>query len=51
LSVAAAKSLGTYEGGLARVRVEALREIPMMTSPNLRVKPRPVPPVKKSDSD
>jgi rare lipoprotein A len=51
LSVAAAKSLGTYEGGLARVRVEALREIPMMTSPNLRVKPRPIPPVKKSDSD
>ena len=37
LSVAAAKKLGTYERGIARVRVEVLREIPVMTEPNLKV--------------
>lgn len=51
LSVEAAKALGTYSGGIARVRVEALREIPIMTSPNLRVKPHPVTTTKKPDSD
>lgn len=35
LSVAAAKRLGTYDRGLARVRIEALREIPLMEKPNI----------------
>ena len=38
LSVAAAKQLGTYDRGLAKVRVEVLREIPILTKPNLRAK-------------
>jgi len=41
LSVAAAKSLGTYEAGLARVRLEVLRPVPLLESPNLRIKPKP----------
>lgn len=36
LSVAAAKQLGTYDRGLARVRIEALRRIPLLQKPNLR---------------
>jgi rare lipoprotein A len=36
LSVAAAKQLGMYDRGLARVRIEALREIPVMSKPNLK---------------
>jgi rare lipoprotein A len=35
LSVVAAKTLGTYDRGLAKVRIEALREIPVMAKPNL----------------
>lgn len=35
LSVRAAKELGTYDRGLARVKLEALREIPQMKEPNL----------------
>lgn len=43
LSVKAAKTLGTYERGLARVRLELLREIPVLRTSNLRAKnpPRP----------
>jgi len=41
LSVAAAKSLGTYEAGLARVRLEVLRPVPLLEAPNLRIKPKP----------
>jgi rare lipoprotein A len=36
LSVAAAKQLGTYDRGIARVRIEALREIPLLTKSNVR---------------
>ena len=39
LSVAAAKQLGTYDRGLAKVRIEALKEIPLAGPPNLRVPP------------
>ncbi len=38
LSAEAARALGTYERGLARVRIEALKEIPQMTRPNLSTK-------------
>lgn len=43
LSVAAAKSLGTYNAGLARVRIEVLRPVPLLEAPNLRIKPKPTP--------
>ena len=39
LSVVAAKQLGTYDRGLAKVRLEVLREIPVMDKPNMRSKP------------
>lgn len=39
LSVAAARQLGTYERGLAKVRIEVLREIPVLEKPNMRTKP------------
>jgi rare lipoprotein A len=39
LSVAAARQLGTYDRGLAKVRVEVLREIPVLDKPNIRNKP------------
>ncbi|MCX6974056.1 MAG: septal ring lytic transglycosylase RlpA family protein [Verrucomicrobia bacterium] len=39
LSVEAAKKLGTYDIGLAKVRLEVLRPIPIMTSPNLKTRP------------
>jgi rare lipoprotein A len=38
LSVEAAKKLGTYDIGLAKVRLEVLRPIPIMTSPNLKTR-------------
>jgi rare lipoprotein A (peptidoglycan hydrolase) len=41
--VVAAKQLGTYDRGIAKVRIEALREVPVMAKPNLRVPPRPKP--------
>ena len=47
LSVAAAKKLGTYERGIARVRVEALREIPLLTKSNVRAINPPKPPTAK----
>lgn len=37
LSVSAAKQLGTYDRGIAKVRIQALREIPVMRRPNRRV--------------
>jgi len=39
LSVRAAKELGTYERGIAKVRVDVLREVPVMTEPNRKLKP------------
>jgi rare lipoprotein A (peptidoglycan hydrolase) len=38
LTVGAARALGMYHRGIAKVRLEILREIPIMTRPNLRVK-------------
>jgi len=35
LSVPAAKKIGMYEGGLAKVKLEVLKPIPVMTEPNL----------------
>ncbi|MCX7868495.1 MAG: septal ring lytic transglycosylase RlpA family protein [Terrimicrobiaceae bacterium] len=37
LSVVAAKQLGMYARGLARVRIEAFKKIPLATKPNLKV--------------
>jgi rare lipoprotein A len=42
LSVVAAKKLGTYDRGLAKVRIEALKEIPVLKKPNMRVPEKPV---------
>ena len=44
LSVVAAKQLGTYDRGLAKVKIQALREIPVMRHPNMKAIPRPIPP-------
>jgi rare lipoprotein A (peptidoglycan hydrolase) len=41
LTVAAARELGIYHRGIALVRVELLREIPILEKPNLRNKPSP----------
>ena len=54
LSVRAAQELGTYSRGLAKVRIEAFREIPVLTQPNLRVQSLESPekkptPAKKSE--
>jgi len=38
LSVEAAKKLGTFKNGLAKVRLEVLRPIPIMTAPNLKTR-------------
>lgn len=38
LTTGAARALGTYHRGIARVRIEVLKEIPVLTRPNLRVK-------------
>ncbi len=53
LSVEAAKALGTYDRGLARVRLELLREIPVLRTSNLRAKnpPRPGIPTAPAPSD
>jgi len=45
LSVAAAKKLGIYDHGLAKVRIEALREIPLLTKSNVRAINPPKPPL------
>lgn len=44
LSVAAARELGTYDRGIAKVQIQALREIPVMRHPNMKVLPRPTAP-------
>ena len=41
LTVGAARQLGIYHRGIAQVRVEILREIPILQKPNLRSKPSP----------
>lgn len=43
LTVGAARQLGMYERGIAKVRVEVLREIPLLKKPNLHTKPEPTP--------
>jgi rare lipoprotein A len=52
LSVVAAKKLGTYDRGLAKVRIEALKEIPVLKKSNLDAvkKPQPKPTPKASPS-
>ena len=47
LSVDAAKQLGTYERGIAKVQIQALREVPVMRYPNMKAIPRQ--PVAKPD--
>jgi len=39
LTSAAAQEIGIFHRGVAQVRLEVLREIPIMTKPNLRLKP------------
>lgn len=39
LTVGAARELGIYHRGIARVRIEVLREIPILEQPNLRTQP------------
>ncbi len=39
LTVGAARELGIYHRGIARVRIEVLREIPILEKPNLRTEP------------
>ena len=44
LTVGAARQLGMYDRGIAKVRVEVLREIPILTKPNLKDRtPQPAP--------
>jgi rare lipoprotein A len=40
LTIGAARELGIYHRGIAQVRVEHLREIPILEKPNLRTKER-----------
>jgi len=40
LSVPAAKKIGMYEGGLAKVKLEVLKPIPVLTEPNLNAAER-----------
>jgi rare lipoprotein A len=41
LTVGAARELGMYHRGIARVRIEVLREIPILEKPNILSKPPP----------
>jgi rare lipoprotein A len=41
LTVGAARELGMYHQGVARVRIEVLREIPILEKPNIRIKMPP----------
>ncbi len=41
LTVGAARKLGMYDRGIAKVRVEVLKEIPLLQKPNLHTKPPP----------
>lgn len=54
LTTGAARELGIYHRGIAKVRVEVLREIPVLQKPNLRSTPAkktpPPAPKKKSGS-
>ena len=57
LTIGAARALGMYGRGIAKVRLEVLKEIPIMTKPNLRLKttesdspPKPKTKAKKSRS-
>lgn len=38
LTIGAARQLGMYDRGIAKVRLEVLKEIPLMKKPNLRLK-------------
>lgn len=38
LTIGAARQLGIYDRGIAKVRVEVLKEIPLMQKPNLHLK-------------
>jgi rare lipoprotein A len=49
LSVAAAKKLGTYDRGVAKVRIEALREIPLLQKSNLKALKPPKPPEPRTE--
>jgi rare lipoprotein A len=49
LSVAAAKKLGSYDRGLAKVRIEALRKIPLLQKSNLKALKPPKPPELKTE--
>lgn len=42
LTIGAARQLGMYNRGIAKVRIEVLKEIPVLEKPNLRVKNTPV---------
>jgi rare lipoprotein A len=50
LSVVAAQKLGTYARGIAKVRVEVLRKIPVLSSPNVRASNPPKPPAQAKPS-
>jgi len=53
LTTGAARQLGTYDRGIAKVRIEVLKEIPVLTKPNLHYTPKkvaPPPPKKKPQS-
>lgn len=39
LSVRAAKELGTYDRGIAKVRIDVLKEVPVLNKPNRKLKP------------
>lgn len=41
LTIGAARELGMYSRGIAKVRLEVLKEIPVLQKPNLRVKNTP----------
>ena len=41
LTIGAARQLGMYHRGIARVRIEVLREIPILEKPNILSKPPP----------
>lgn len=43
LTTGAARQLGTYDRGIAKVRIEVLREIPLLQKPNLHYTPKKKP--------
>lgn len=50
LSIGAARRLGMYDRGIAKVRLEVLKEIPIMDKPNLHWKPMRVDEYAEADS-